>query len=256
MINFLSLLFVSLSFLFTGCHSTSLHTGLQNSEHTPNPATVIAVPVMTLANPAFSNAVVDTSLLIAEPIVPSIENQVLRAFEKQPNINGYPFSVVRSTIEKNKSKTLQEMENTILKIRNRFGSKDVKERLMVTEKCASRKSFIEFYSYCVAKDPLWQDSLNHLSSELLNADSALLIFIDDLKDQTAQNQRQLSISVCALLVDTNNGKLIWANEKTQEEKTTAPSKQLKKWNTIIERLLAPDFWDGFPGRTQEATNHG
>lgn len=240
------------SFFLFGCQTTHLKTGTQSSYAAVNPASIIAVPILTIPNPAKATSSIDLATISSEQIIPQIEKKVISSFEGQPHINGYPFSVVKNAIETEKPSILDGLNKTMHSVANRFSSRDIKERLLITSQCSRRSNFIEFYSYCLANDSNWIDSLNALSARVLNSDSALFIVIDNLNTQIHKDQYEITASVAVLLIDTNNGKLIWANEKTVTKSSLQNQKTLPSWSALIDEIFTQDFWNEFPGRIHEA----
>lgn len=240
------------SLLLFGCQTTHLQTGTQSGYSAVNPASIIAVPVLTLANPAKTTSSIDLATISSEQIIPQIEKKVISSFEGQPNINGYPFSVVTKATATEKPNIIDELNKTMHAVANRFYSRDIKERLLITSQCFGRSNFIEFYSYCLANETRWLASLNALSARVLNSDSALFIVIDDLNTQVRKDQYEITASVVVLLIDTNNGKLIWANEKAVTKSNLQNPKTLPSWSALIDEIFTKDFWNEFPGRIHEA----
>lgn len=239
-----------LALALTSCQTPPLRSGIQPNYMAINPAAVVAVPVFVLANPANSNASVDHSIILSEQIIPLMESKIIASFDHQPNINGYPFSVVRKIISTQNENTLTRLDKSMRETAQRFSSHDIKTRLLITKACLNRKNFLEFYSYCLAQNPEWISSLNSLSAHVLNADSALVVVIDHLSEDNAHKQHEIHASVAVLLVDTNNGKLIWGNEKTVQKKSLAENSKLPNWPEVISDMFAQDFWNEFPGRIQ------
>ena len=162
---FFSLIFVS-TILFNSCQTPApVNTGIQSGFEGLNPAAVVAVPIFVMPDAASEFAAIDYSLLSTEKIVPLLENKILESFDHQPNINGYPFSVVKKAINFNSN--IIEDKKTVLKekkeigvwdslnfelkdVAKRFSSRNIKTRLLITPDCLSLKNFIQFYSYCLA----------------------------------------------------------------------------------------------------------
>lgn len=239
-----------LGLALTSCQTPPLRSGIQPNYMAINPAAVVAVPVFVLANPANSNSSVDHSIILSEQIIPLIESKIIASFDHQPNINGYPFSVVRKTISTQNENILTRLDQSIHETAQRFSSRDIKTRLLITKACLNRKNFLEFYSYCLAQNPEWISSLNSLSAHVLNADSALVVVIDHLSEDTTHKQHEIQASVAVLLVDTNNGKLIWGNEKTVKKESSTQNEKLPSWAELINDIFTQDFWNEFPGRIQ------
>jgi hypothetical protein len=139
----------------------------------------------------------------------------------------------------------------MLTVAQRFSSRDTKERLLITPKCFSRSSFIEFYSYCLSQEKSWLSALNSLSAQTLNADAALITVITNLNDKVVNNQYQISTDISVLLVDTNNGKLIWGNSKHAQLVNSNEKAFYPRWQDLFNSIFVPEFWKNFPGRIGE-----
>ena len=282
---FVRKLYISLCLLFgaslTGCQSSPhLNSGIQPGFEAVNPAAIIAVPVFVIPDVASETASVDPSVLITEKFIPVLENKIIDSFDGQPNINGYPFAAVKKAIdytppnlfgkeniaavskdssgisftqnlkapENAKAKIWDSLNASIQNVSNRFSSRNIKTRLLITPNCLARKNFVEFYSYCLSKEPDWLDGLNRLSARVLNADSALLTVVTNLQNHVNKGQYEITAGISVLLVDTNNGELIWGNTKTETLKNADDQKAFPKWESLLNNILTPDFWSRFPGR--------
>lgn len=244
-----TLILISFLFLLQGCQGTpKLPAGIQEGYEAVNPAAILAVPTFVIPNPSDANAAIDHSILASTPVMQKLESKVIDSFHSQPNINGYPFSAVAKALGKT-SPTIHDELNTALKnVVSRFSSRETKTRILITPRCLGRKSFIEFYTYCLAPDPKWIQSLNSLSAKILNADTALLVFLDNLQSNQKEGLYALSGGVAILLVDTNNGKLLWGNESFATLNNPPDKLYFPKWDDLANALLPISFWKGFPGR--------
>ena len=267
---------LKLSFLFcffvVGCQTQNLmNSGIQPGYEAVNPAAIIAVPIFIMPDPSSEVSSIDPSLLITEKLIPSLEDKIMDSFNGQPNINGYQFSAVKKAIGYNqpvvnktqpaKAKTQpakvkellipsvwDSLDSTMKTVGSRFSSRDIKTRLLITPSCLARKNFIDFYSFCVADESVWLTSLNLLSAKVLNADSALITVITDLEDKVVDKKYQVTGGLAVMLVDTNNGKLIWGNYQKETLENSADKKYFPSWGDLLNKILAPDFWQDFPGR--------
>ncbi|MES2615758.1 MAG: hypothetical protein V4591_10120, partial [Bdellovibrionota bacterium] len=228
MIKYAVKLLILLSIFVVGCQSsTTVNSGIQPGFEAVNPASIIAVPIFIRPDPSSEVSSVDLSLLITEKLIPKLENTIIETnFVHQPNINGYSFSAVKKAVEYKtaKKETVKgevkkgiwdNLDSTMKDVADRFSSRDTKTRLLITPNCLARKNFVEFYSYCLASDPAWLAALNTLSAKVLNADSALITVVTDLQNKLVGKQYQITGGIAVLLVDTNNGKLIWGNYKKE-----------------------------------------
>ncbi len=247
---FFSVLFI-FSFLVSACQSQPYsHPGIQPGFEALNPAAVIAVPVFVLPNPSQESAVVDTSLVYTEKLFSLMETKILKAFENQPNINGYSYDIVRNALEKkpNTKMLLDQLNKSMNDVAGRFSSRDISKRILITPECLSRKNFLDFYSFCLSSHRDWLDGLNKLSFQVMNADSAIITVVNNLKNSEKNTHYTISLGVAVLLVDTNNGKLIWGNEANLSLEQNDNSSALPSYQKLIDNLFSENFWKGFPGR--------
>lgn len=280
--HFLSFFLV---FLFLeGCQTSAwLNGGIQPGYEAVNPAAIIAVPIFIMPDPSSEFSKLDPSLIITEKLIPALESKIIGSFENQPNINGYPFQVVKKAIgfgekknqilsktqspshedefekkeDSNKEKIVHQkaqpliwdkLDTTMKDVASRFSSRDVKTRLLITSNCLARKNFIEFYSYCLASEKNWLSGLNALSARVLNADSALITVITDLQNTVVDKKYEITGGLAILLVDTNNGKLIWGNYVKETLVNPEDMKYFPSWSEFLNKVFVSEFWNGFPGR--------
>jgi hypothetical protein len=241
-------LLLLLSFLIVGCQTHSpIQSGIQTGFQAVNPAAIIAVPIFIMPDPSSETSLIDPSLIITEKLIPVLENKVMDSFNGQPNINGYQFSAVKKAMGSHPN-VWDNLDAAMKTVAKRFSSRDVKTRLLITPNCLVRKNFIEFYSYCLADESAWLTNLNSLSAKVLNADTALITVITDLEDKVVDKKYQVTGGIAILLVDTNNGKLIWGNYKKETLIDTEDKKNFPSWKVLLDKILVPDFWQDFPGR--------
>ncbi len=242
-----------ISQLFMSCQSPlPTHPGIQPGFEALNPAAVVAVPIFILPNPAQEGAVVDPSLIYTEKLPELIEKRVLKAFDNQPNINGFSYDAVRKALEKkdnNSSLFLwEQMNQTMGEVATRFSSRDVSKRLLITSECLARRDFLHFYSNCLAPYQPWINELNRLSFKIMNADSALISVVYNLENSVIHNKYSISLGLAVMLVDTNNGKLIWGNDDSISLSQEKDFSQFPRYETLLDKIFTENFWKGFPGR--------
>ncbi|MGY3802942.1 hypothetical protein ACWNT8_02610 [Pigmentibacter ruber] len=236
---------------FYGCQSSKLlNEGIQEGYEAINPASIIAVPTFVLPDPS-KMAVIDPAIINTHQFIPKLEAKVMEAFKDQPNINGYSFTVVNNVIVKENLDILKNMNQRLIVISSRFSSRESVVRSIITSSCLSRKNFVEFYSYCVAPDNAWISELNKLALKVLNADTALLVILKHLDSNSDNDIYTLNGGISLLLVDTNNGKLIWGKDKFVTLKNPPEKKYFPSVDELLNSIFNEDFWDGFPGRIQK-----
>lgn len=116
-----------------------------------------------------------------------------------------------------------------------------------------------FYYHSIRPRSEWVTWLNQFSRATRNSDAILLPFIL-YADQTKANDRGMlksvvSAAVGMLLVDTNNGAIIWSNERQSEFAASALTDRsgtnypaFPQWSDLTQRLLSESLWQEFPGR--------
>ncbi len=243
-----SMIFSLISIIFTSCQSMKpLPSGIQEGYEAVNPASIIAIPVFMLPNPSKSSSI-DPAIVNAQQIVLKIQNKVIQSFNGQPNINGHSFSAVTNAIGNVKPSVWDKLNDSMKLIANRFNSNDTSVRTLITSSCLARKNFMEFYSYCLAPDLIWIDNLNFFAARVLNADTALLVVITEIESTVIDNIYGISGSFSIILVDTNNGKLIWGKDGSASLFSPKDKKYYPSWDELINNIFNDDFWDKFPGR--------
>ncbi|WGL61232.1 hypothetical protein QEJ31_06460 [Pigmentibacter sp. JX0631] len=251
--NLILRLFVFIIFVtfVSSCQSLKpLNEGIQEGYEAINPASIIAVPTFVLPDPSKA-AVIDPAIINTHQFIPKLEAKVMEAFKDQPNINGYSFSVVNNVVIKEKSDILNNMNQRLTAISSRFSSRESIIRSVITSSCLSRKNFVEFYSYCVAPDSVWISELNKLALKVLNADTALLVVLKNLDSSSNNDIYVLHGGISLLLVDTNNGKLIWGKDKFVTLKNPPEKKYFPTIDDLLISIFNEEFWEGFPGRIQK-----
>lgn len=234
--------------VFISCQSAkTLPSGIQEDYKAVNPASIIAVPAFILPDPSTLSSI-DPALLNAQLIVQKIQDKIIQSFNGQPYINGHSFNAVSSAIGNNKPTVWNKLDETLRNVANRFNSSETSIRTLITSSCLSRKNFVEFYTYCLAPDSNWINNLNLLSARVLNADTALIVVITNLESRVVNDIYSISGGFSVLLIDTNNGKLIWGKDAASSLVNTKEKKYYPNWDELINKIFTEDFWDQFPGR--------
>jgi hypothetical protein len=110
-----------------------------------------------------------------------------------------------------------------------------------------RQNYIEFFAHCVSGLASWREALAQLSEKAFNADAVMIVVLTDLDKSMREGAYAISASATVLLVDMNNGRLVWANEGTQVSVAGSGAVRFPEWNPLFEKLFVKDFWLGFPG---------
>lgn len=245
-----SVLFILILITFSSCQSAKLlPSGIQEGYEAVNPASIIAVPVFTLPDPSKSSSI-DLAIVNAQQIIPKIQNKIIESFHAQPNINGYSYSAVSTAIGNVKPTVWDKLNDSMKLVANRFNSSETSVRTLIISSCLARKSFVEFYSYCLSPDPLWINNLNSLAAKVLNADTALLVVVTNIQSSVVDDVYGISGGFSVLLVDTNNGKLIWGKDALISLLNPEDKKYYPSWDELINKIFNHEFWEKFPGRIE------
>ena len=230
----------------SGCLSTKhVVEGVQPDYEALNPSRIIAVPILLLPNPSLK-VEVDKALVESDKVVAMVEKEVLNSFRNQPNVNGVSFQAVRQTLGP-QSKLLKRMESQMRSTSALLISTEPSDRASLTRDCLARKSFLDFYAFCVASDAKWTDQLNQLSRTILNADTALITVITEYSKSIHGKQNVLQLALATMVVDTNSGRIIWGRE-AQTKLEAANTEPLPSLATNPASIFSQDHWLNFPGR--------
>ena len=175
----------------------------------------------------------------------SFDTYVLQGFEGQPYMRGLSPVVVNKLLARNpKGVQFEQLDELWFR------------PSLVCEACRSPTSY---YKEVVASRSDWRQWLSGISRETTSSDAVLLPFIAEAEGEVI-NDRGLYYArrhsqVVILLVDTNNGELIWSGGKKAdirlplEQKPDDPKTViLPSWDELYKRILVPDIWAEFPGR--------
>ena len=241
--------FFFLGILFFSCTDTPhVSQGIQIEYRTSSVGKIISIPTFLFPEPLIVSKKIDIALLQSYKINEIFEKNIIQSFQNQIWIHGYPFSEIQKMIQNSKSDFLIQMENRFKFYGNRFYSKNIVDDLETSEACRHRKNFLDFYTFCVSDDKKWISNLNELSSFIHNAESALIPVITEMHFDMTSRTNSSTVGGSVLLIDTNNGKLIWGksflvtlpfNDKNNEK--NMPSR-------LLEFLLKDEFWIDFPNR--------
>lgn len=245
------LLMLSVYAISVSCVSSEpkVPMGIQPRYAALNPSRILSVPVFSIPDPSAPSKI-DIAGIETSGLIPLIEENVLNAFKDQPGVNGFTFAVVKGALGKSPN-----LWDTMNKQISETGKKLVtREALALTtfsQDCIARKNFVEFYVFCIQPSKEWKDTLNALSAKIYNADTALLVFINDFEKREIEKKYTLRTSISVLLVDTNNGNLIWGKQVKDSLANPPSNKTFPEWSTLISSMLSEPFWAQFPGRKQK-----
>lgn len=221
--------------------------GVQPDQLAHVPAMSAILPCRIWPQTALFPKLSATDLPAAESaaVCAAFEKFILEGFTDQPYMRGLSPNVVQQLLKKKgKEGTLAELDSHWA----RSG-----------KACSSCQNAPDYYSKVVAPDTAWRQWLNSFSRTAADADSLLIPFVSEAK-MGVINDRGLfyairSASVVLLLVDSNNGDLIWAGRNQAESRIPLPERpadeskvQLPAWEDVFKRLFQNDIWLDFPGR--------
>lgn len=149
-----------------------------------------------------------------------------------------------------------------------YGASNVKPNLTsilyqewksTSEKCESCDNVVAIYNQTIKPRPSWQIWLNQLSTATKGSDALLIPLILSanarIEDDRGLFSSIRSAAVAALLVDTNNGSLIWSGGRNSEvafksliTANGVPQMKIPPLDDLKRRLFTEAIWLEFPGR--------
>jgi hypothetical protein len=173
------------------------------------------------------------------------DKKILEGFKNQPYMKGYSTKAVSQLLNKaGQSKLLQE--------RNPLWTYQ-------SDDCHKCKNLASFYSASIASRLGWRQWLNSFSQSTRNSDGILLPFVTFMAEKTFNDRGIIvasrKVGIAMLLIDSNNGLLIWAGQqagelRNQKLEGQIPNQSLEypPWSDINRRLFTEGLWVDFPGR--------
>jgi len=122
-----------------------------------------------------------------------------------------------------------------------------------------RKNCHSFYVYyqtaSLANNPIWLHWLNKTSRLLFYSDALLLPIVTDIAEQIdndkTSSRKLRRVRIILLLIDTNNGQLIWLQDQTRTvSHQTLLSEKIffPNWESLEKLLFQEALWADFPAR--------
>lgn len=231
------------------CETTpSTRFGVQPEQLAHIPALSAIVPCRLWPQTAGFPKLTATELPPAETatVCAAFDKFILDGFSDQPYMRGLSPNVVQQLLKK-KGREAEAMLS------------DLEKPWGITKPCSTCENVAAYYSKEVGPNVAWRQWLNAFSRATADADSVLIPFITEAK-MGVINDRGLfyavrSASVALLLVDSNNGDLIWAGGNQAESRiplkerpADEKSVQLPPWDDVFKRLFQNEIWLDFPGR--------
>ncbi len=237
----LAFFFVLPAFCLTACITPqSAQYGVQAEQLARIPARIAVLPCRAWPQGAL--------FVGQKPLVPSPEDMnalcqkydkyILEGFDGQPYMRGLSPKVVMKLLEQSKQPDLLSQLDELW---FRPGQ--------ACQKCQHPASY---YSEVIAPRTDWRSWLTNLSRSASQSDAILLPLvveasageIDDRGLVFFYRKAQLAL----LLIDTNNGELIWIGGRQGETRLPKPSNSLPDVAELYQSLFIPDLWLEFPGR--------
>ncbi len=178
---------------------------------------------------------------------PKINEFILAGFKDQPFMKGFSPKAVQKMLELNqKTELLTQWQDHW---KHNPGD------------CFDCKTPEIFYHQSIQNRTSWKMWLNTLSQNTKFSD-AILFPLLTYQDEDKTNDRGVwkarrRVLLSLMLIDTNNGDLIWTksgyaeikNESQENFETQAPEKlNFPDWEKVFEKLFMQDLWQDFPGR--------
>lgn len=174
-----------------------------------------------------------------------LDTYILQAFEGQPYMRGLSPAVVRKLLaRKPEGAQLEQLEDLWFR---------------PGQACEACRNPTSYYKSVIASRNDWRQWLGKVSRETTSSDAVLLPFISEAYGEVINDRGLYYASrhseLVLLLIDTNNGELIWSGGKKAdmrlplEQKPVDPKAvTLPSWEELYKRMLVPDIWAEFPGR--------
>ncbi|RZA17437.1 MAG: hypothetical protein EOP10_22765 [Proteobacteria bacterium] len=189
--------------------------------------------------------VMQTSEAELTTLCSSFDAYVLQGFEGQPYMRGLSPAVVKKLLARSpKEAQLEQLEDLWFR---------------PSQVCEACRNPTSYYKEVVASRSDWRKWLSDISRETTSSDAVLIPFISEADGEVINDRGLFYASrhaeLVLLLIDTNNGELIWANGKRADLRLPLEKKPddpkavaLPVWEDLWKRVLVPEIWAEFPGR--------
>lgn len=212
--------------------------GVQDGYQSFVPAKIVVLKCQNWI-PFFDNH--EQNSLLPE-LCPSIDSAIIQGFTNQPYMNGFTPKLVQQMLKKSDLDTHLDDLTAFWK------------RPVTTS--PSSEGLLESYRNFTLPNPKWLVWLHQLSQATGYSDGLLLpliVWVEESQD-TVQGlltfQRTLKLGL--LLLDTNNGNVIWYGERastlSQISVNGKESTTFVPWPKLLENSLTEELWMNFPGR--------
>ncbi|MCB9228669.1 MAG: hypothetical protein H6618_03575 [Deltaproteobacteria bacterium] len=174
-----------------------------------------------------------------------LDRRVIEGFSNQPYMKGFTPALVAAFLSK-------------------AGAEDMTEEISAlwqsgVERCHSCENGPQAYQVVLENSVGWHDWLNRFSRHTDYADAILMPMISEAVERVSDDrgawiaERYARIEL--FLIDTNNGKLLWAggrsasiSSQSLRKTSQTPPPPYPHWDRLKERLFTETIWQGFPGR--------
>lgn len=175
----------------------------------------------------------------------NLDAYVLAGFDGQPYMRGIAPAAVRKRLERDpKAAQLDQLDQLWFR---------------PSQVCEACRNPTSYYKEVVASRADWRQWLSAVSRETASSDAVLIPFVAEAQGSVIDDRglyyATRSAEIVMILVDTNNGELIWAGGKKGEIRTPIEKKPpdpkavpLPSWEELNKRLFVPELWAEFPGR--------
>lgn len=227
----------------------SVEFGIQPGQKGFVPARIAVLSCTSWPNGAVFDALPLSSLTPkeAQDFCTHFDDFILAGFQNQPFMKGSTPKAIAKLLE-------QAGKNDWLSYLPKLWGHEPTD----CQSCANAPSF---YVNSIMPRPQWRQWLNELSLSTRNSDAVLVPFLL-YGHEMRLNDRGLRVAkrtaaVVMLLIDTNNGQLIWAggrdtlivNEKLESASTPEALPYLP-WPDFYPRMYINAMWKDFPGRQE------
>lgn len=243
------LLLLPLSFFWANCTSTkpSAQYGIATEHAGYVPARIAVMPcqVWPVGARFRTLPLTNTPAAVNKELCDKFDEHVVEGFADQPYMRGFSPKWVRALAENaGKANIVNELPQYW---DHRAGD------------CVDCVNAPSFYLSSIKNRAEWRLWLSELSKSVRHADAVLLPFVM-YSYESKFVDRGLFVSkraagVDLLLVDTNQGYLLWSGQRNAfalnqelEQQPVANAIDYPSWTTVHERLFVEDVWKDFPGR--------
>jgi len=182
---------------------------------------------------------------VKDELCKEFDRFVLNGFRNQPYMKGYTPKAISKLLRKAKTEGLMSQMPRTWK--------------HLSTDCKDCRNASSFYHYSITQRKDWQSWLSQFSQSTRNSDAILAPYILFTKQETVNDRgllkAKISAGITMLLIDTNNGDLLWSGARILEETNQVIENRAEgqfpaypQWEVIRQRLLNSNLWREFPGR--------